>query len=442
MRETLPRVAMRLSVAMLLATGMWLYVQLVLIPYQKTQGPMRQSPRGNLSDLYPRWLGTRELLLHRRDPYSAEITREIQVGYYGRLLDSSRPGDPTDQQGFAYPVYVVLLLAPTIKLPFVIVREVFFWFLGMLTAGAVLLWLKVLRWRPSRSAIMMWVLLTLSCFPAIQGLKLQQLSLMVAALIAAFLWALSRQRFVLAGILLALATIKPQLVFLIVLWLFIWVLGNWRGRQRVVWSFAVSMAVLVGIGEILLPGWIGEFRLAIKDYYRYTGGGNSVLDVLLSPIGGKVTAAALVAMLVGLAWRYRNAEQESTAFQWSVCFTFATTLLVIPMFAPYNQLLLVPGLMMAIRAKGQLWERSRVSQFFCAFTAISILWPFLAGFCLVVALAFLPGTTVQKAWGLPFYPTFAIPIAIYAILLVARKVFVRERDPNEVTANEPARLAT
>ena len=61
----------------------------------------------DLSDLYPRWLGARELLLHHRDPYSPEVTREIQIGYYGRPLDPSRPQDPRDQQGFAYPAYVV-----------------------------------------------------------------------------------------------------------------------------------------------------------------------------------------------------------------------------------------------------------------------------------------------------------------------------------------------
>src|SRR5215470_10246425 len=125
-----------------MATGMWLYVQHVLIPYEKLQGPMRQSPRGNLSDLYPRWLGARELLLHHRDPYGADITREIQVGYYGRELDPSRPGDPKDQQGFAYPVYVVLMLAPTVTLRFSLVHEAFFWLFVALTTLSVPLWMR------------------------------------------------------------------------------------------------------------------------------------------------------------------------------------------------------------------------------------------------------------------------------------------------------------
>src|SRR6201981_995206 len=88
------------------AASMWLYVQRVMIPYQQADAQVKQRPRGNLSDLYPRWIGARELLLHQRDPYGADITREIQTGYYGRLLDPSRPNDPRDEQAFAYPVYV------------------------------------------------------------------------------------------------------------------------------------------------------------------------------------------------------------------------------------------------------------------------------------------------------------------------------------------------
>ena len=112
-----------LLLALLFAGSMWFYVQRVLVPYQKADAEAHGRPRGNLSDLYPRWLGTRELLLHHRDPYSAEVTREIQIGYYGRPLNpdrvnESRADEPRDQQGFAYPLHVVFLLAPTIGLPF------------------------------------------------------------------------------------------------------------------------------------------------------------------------------------------------------------------------------------------------------------------------------------------------------------------------------------
>src|SRR5205085_5192608 len=108
-----------------MSASMWFYFQRVLIAFQTADAAARNRPRGNLSDLYPRWLGARELILHGRDPYGADVTREIQEGYYGRQLDATRPNDPKDQQGFAYPVYVVFLLAPTVWLPFSAVQAGF-----------------------------------------------------------------------------------------------------------------------------------------------------------------------------------------------------------------------------------------------------------------------------------------------------------------------------
>ncbi len=78
---------LELCVALLCAGSMWFYVQCVLIPYQKADAVLHERPRGNLSDLYPRWLGARELLLHHRNPYGNDVAIEIQKGYYGRELD-------------------------------------------------------------------------------------------------------------------------------------------------------------------------------------------------------------------------------------------------------------------------------------------------------------------------------------------------------------------
>ena len=201
---------------------MWWYVQNVLIPYQRADAAAHGRPRGNLSDLYPRWLGARELLLNHRNPYSPEVTREIEAGYYGRPLDPGRAEDPHDQQGFAYPVYVVFLLAPTAHFPFPVVQEGFRWLLVVLTIASVPLWLAALRWRTSPIITTALVVLTMGSFPAVQGIKLQQLSLLVAALIAACMASIAAGHLVAAGVLLALATIKPQLAAPLAGWLILW----------------------------------------------------------------------------------------------------------------------------------------------------------------------------------------------------------------------------
>src|SRR6266542_2277430 len=208
-----------LATAVFVCAGMWIYVDRVLIAHQEAEARLRGTPRGNLSDLYPSWLASRELLLNHRDPYSPEITVEIQAGYYGRPIDPARPDDPKNQQAFAYPVYVAFLLAPTARLPFGEVQAVFRWLLAGLTALSVLLWIRVIGLRLSWVPATVVVLLVFDTFPVVQGIKLQQLSLLVAALLAGCIFFVVKGKHTLAGILLALAMTKPQLTVLLAAWL-------------------------------------------------------------------------------------------------------------------------------------------------------------------------------------------------------------------------------
>lgn len=420
------RISCAAVLALMAAVSMWLYVDNILRAHQIAEAAAHNRPRGNLSDLYPRWLGARELLLHGRDPYSDDITRQIQIGYYGRPIDSRLPNDPKDQQAFAYPLYVVFVLAPTVRLPFAAVQAGFLWLLAAFTAASILLWMLALRWPTSAAQKLVWILLVLGCFPVVQGLKLQQLTLLSAALIAASTAAIVRRYFVWAGILLALASIKPQLVVLLGSWFVIWVLGNWRERKKLLWSAAASMLVLVTAGEFLLPGWIGEFRAAAADYYRYTGGGLSVLDVLLTPSLGRLAAAILAVTTLVLLWRVRRSDERSPAFQWATSLVLATTLLIIPMFAPYNQLLLLPALILVARSITRLWAENFALRFLVVTASISVLWPWLAAGALVSVLPLMSATTVQNAWAVPLYTSNWIPITIAALLFAGRNLFRSE----------------
>jgi len=417
-----------LLLALVAAAGMWAYVQCVLVAHQRADALVTQRPRGNLSDLYPRWLGARELLLRGRDPYSSDLTREIQIGYYGRLLDSNRPGDPRDEQAFAYPVYVVFMLAPTVGLPFPIVQKLVFWFFLGITAASVLAWLRFLKLRISITNQLVWVVLVTSCYPAIQGYRLRQLSILVAALVAFAASAMARQQFVRAGVLLALATIKPQLVGLLILWLFIWVASNWRVRKPLLVSFGISMIVLGGAGEFLLPGWISEFHAALTAYYRYTGG-TSILDLALPAPWGKLLAAIVVIGLFVFLYPMREFAEGTSQFQWALSVVLATTLIVIPTFGPYNQLLLIPAIMLVVRSIRGLWEKRGFHRFLVILTGVSVLWPFAVGLFLVAALAFLPGQTVERAWAVLFYTTLVTPIAICALAVFAARA-AHSQPPN------------
>jgi hypothetical protein len=401
--------------ALLIAFSMWFYMERVLIPHQVTDATREERPRGNLSDLYPRWLGSRELLLHDRDPYSYEITREIQMGYYGRPLDPARPNDPKDQAGFAYPVYVSFLLAPILRLDFHQVRQLFTWVLAALLLLSVPLWLKGIGWRLSRSGVLITFLLLMGSFGTAQGIKLQQLSLLVAGTIAGVAAALSAGWLATAGILLALSTIKPQLTIVLAAWILLWALSDLRKRWPLVASFGLSMTWLMVGSELVLRGWIAKFLVALKAYQQYTGG-ESILINILGVGGGLLLTALLLLLLARIAWHFRRQPAGSPEFALIVAHVLAVTVVIIPTFAPYNQVLLIPAILLLVRDWRLITRMGPAARFLYLLVGAMVIWPWIGTLLLsAVSLSGHP-RTAQNLWTLPLYTSIMIPFGIMALL--------------------------
>jgi Glycosyltransferase family 87 len=418
---------------LLLAGSMWFYVRRVLIPHQQADALEYDHPRGNLSDLYPRWLGARELLLHGRDPYSSDITREIQTGYYGRVLDSSRAGDPQDQQAFAYPVYVVFLLAPLVYLPFTLVRTSLYGVLILVTVASVVIWLRALRWNPSNAKVAALLLLIVGSLPLTQGIELQQLTLPVAAMLATCALLLVNGNLGFAGILLAFATIKPQLVLPLAAWLILWSVSEWRRRKAFVLGFSATLGILFAVGEWVLPGWPKEFLRAVVAYRQYTHAA-SLLDSLTNAKWGPVLAAVFVLTTASVCWRLRHESEQSPRFVFVFALVLAVTLLAIPTVSTYNQVLLLPAVFILIRHARHLWSRTRLARIVWILAATSILWPWAAALGLTIASFILPAARVQQAWALPFYTSMAIPFAVIGLLIQYAFQILPSNRPSRVPA--------
>ena len=404
--------AVLLAASVVLGAGMWMYPSRVLVPQQKAYAAVHGNPRGNLSDLYPRWLGSRELLLHHCDPYSAEITREIQIGYYGRPLDAARPNDPRDQEAFAYPVYVAFLLAPTVKLPFPIVQEIFRWTLAGLTVLSVLLWLRVVRWKPSMTETVTVLTFVLGTFWVVQGIHLQQLTLLVAPMIAASVYLLIRNRQVASGILLGLATVKPQIALPLAGWLMLWACSRISQRWKLVTAFVLTLLTLLVAGELWLSGWPREFIAAMIAYRGYTRH-LSPLDELVTPALGIPLAVLIAGAMAVVCWRARRDPASGELFCWITALLLAANLLVIPTIAPYNQLLLLPGVFLLLQtanANRASWTIRLLAWIAAGFLA----WPAFTATALTVLSFFT--SAVQQFWEVPLWTSIVVPIPITAAL--------------------------
>ena len=414
--KRLPLVA-ALALAVAVSASTWFYVNRILRAQQIADAALHDRPRGNLSDLYPRWLGARELLLRGRNPYSRDITREIQQGYYGRPIDPTRPDDPKDQQGFAYPAYVVFLLAPTVELPFDSVQIGFRWLLVALAALSILLWLRALRWRVTVGSKLILIVLILGWLPMVQGLKLQQLSLLVAGLLAACAGCLSAGWLFCAGGLLALATIKPQLAWPVVLWLLLWAVADWRSRRRFVFGFALVMALLLGGAQLLLPGWLRMFFDAIPQYHQYTQN-VSVLVWLFGSVLGRIFEVLSVLACGLCVWRSRSQPAASAEFGRAFALVLALTVVIVPMFAPYNQVLLVPAILALLRSEASAQPTLPSVRLANRIGALLLAWPWIATVGLTVVYLWMTPEVRSRVWPMPFYSNFLVPVFVFGLALL------------------------
>jgi len=387
--------------AVLLLPATWYYVVRIWTP--PTRGV----------DLYPRWYGTRELLLHGRDPYSDEVSREIQSWTYGRPTRSEE-----DQGRFAYPPYVALLLAPTVKSDYAKVDAFFLWLLLLLSAVSVPCWLRFLRCKPSKLAYAIILLLAMGSFSVIYGALLRQLTLLVAFLVAAAAALLSSGYLIPAGILLALATIKPQLMFLLLLWLLVWSGSDWRARQRLFWSFSATMAVLLGAAFMLLPNWPREFLAAVIAYHQYTDG-RSVLQLMFTRDLGNLAGLVVLALTILKSARSMRAVASSRQFVASFALVLTATLVLMPGVAVYNQVLLIPGLLLVSRNAGAISKGGKAARlsFAALWIIVSGQW-FVAAVLTVISLA-RPFSTAPGLWVLPASISILTAPALFIVQLIA-----------------------
>jgi hypothetical protein len=393
---------------------MWFYVNRILKAQQVADAAAHNRPRGNLSDLYPRWLGARELLLHKRNPYSPEITQEIQTGYYGRPLDPSRPNDPRDEQRFAYPVYVVFLLAPTIALPFDVVRAGFQWLLVGIAVVSVLLWFRVLCWKLSFTSTVVGIVLVLGSLPVVQAVRLQQLSLLVAGMLAGSAACLTYGYLFCAGVLLALATIKPQLSWPIVIWLLLWAGTDWHLRRRLVLGFGFAMTLFLVGAEFVLPGWGHMFRQALTQYHQYTQN-QSILEWLLGAGWGRFLEALAVLLCAVCVWPLHREPASSPRFGRAFGLVLVLTVLIVPMYSPYNQFLLLPAILALVERASAPRSVSPAARIAGLLGGLVVAWPWIATLSLSVAYWWPSSARRQTVWTLPFYTTFAIPVAVFGL---------------------------
>jgi hypothetical protein len=253
------------------------------------------------ADFYTFWMAGKAAFQQHTNPYSAEVTRQIQLGKLGRI---AAPGE--DQMAFAYPPYSLLIVLPTIFLSFDWATAA--WLALNVTVLVLLIFFLPVRARS-------FLLTTFLFFPVFLNLVLGQFDLIVAAgVILFFGWMVAQGKTspgiqLTVGILLAWSTMKPQFIWLILGFILLYAI---REKYHVfLAAFLAALAAFLLFSFLLLPSWVADWTHQVQAYTQYVQGRPTLSEFLLPFLpmqaaylvtAGVFVLFSAVALLLLLRW--------------------------------------------------------------------------------------------------------------------------------------------
>jgi hypothetical protein len=378
------------------------------------------------NDFYPIWVAGGELL-HHRDPFAPNLTPRIEAGLYGRALDRHTPADAQiNYRAFSYPVFTVFLFAPLMVMPFPAVQIV----LGILLPCSIvltaLLWIRILGTDLTPQGTVVAALLALATYPALEGVFAGQPSLICAAIVAGALAALAGERYLLAGIVLPWAAIKPQLILPLGLWLIVWGLSDWDRRRRFLFGLVAMGIFILAISKWAAPQWIDGWMRAVREYRQISP--PSLAQFLLGRSAGLIVSLALAALSLVICWRARHESATSAGFTLATTLMLATTVLTLPSsIAVYDQFLLLPGALWLYTQRSIILRGSLVFRLLTLITMAAVSWQWFWSIGRDLLYRFAPLTRASAAVLLPFRTESSVPFAITALLCSVAFQEIRKR---------------
>ncbi len=188
--------------------------------------------------------------------------------------------------------------------------------------------LKLPTTRDKRTLILLAAVFS---WPVLWGLRMQQPTLLVAALLFLSWWLLARGHQFAPGILLALTTIKPQLILVFFLWLLVWAIL--QRQWKLIASFTGALSLLLLAAEEIVPGWFPRWHASLQNYNAIEHAAPA-LEHFFGHGFGLVLTILLTLVAVYSLWRLRRCAAASPQFATALSIGLAIPLFVVPTGAP------------------------------------------------------------------------------------------------------------
>jgi hypothetical protein len=317
------------------------------------QAYIERNPGGGQS-FTVQWVSLQGFLIEGISPYSQEAVERTQREVYGRL---ARPGE--DQLRFLAPLYSTVVFFPFALIPDMQLARAL-WMTLLETALLLLAFfsMRLANWRGGWVGWILVFLFSVFWFHALHPLIEGDAIVLVALMLVGALVAIQNGSDELAGLLLALMTIKISVVLLPLVFILLWAAGH---RRWTILGWTGGTILLLGsIGALLLPNWIIQNAWQVIAYQNNASPGNirAVMIELLPEVGNRLGWAvmAILVVVVLLEWFFMR-RAEFRGFLWAVYLTVAASLWLGPATDPGNYLLAFPPLLLVFAIWEERWRR-------------------------------------------------------------------------------------
>ncbi len=313
----------------------------------------KSSPGGN--DFLVHWVGTQKFVLEGISPYSDKVALEIQRLVYGRpALEGEH------ELRVAYPFYSIFLFLPfSLIKNFEIARAFWMTFLELILMFSTIIVIKLVKWKIKPLFTFLIIAFSLFWYHGLRSIINGNAVVVILFLVVVCIYAISRKQDELAGISLALSTIKPQVAFAFIIFVIIWAIVN--NKQKILFWFFGTLISIVLLGLFLLPTWPLEFLREVMRYPGYNPPGTpaTALAELMPGAGYRLgLLISAISGLVLLAEWFFGRHSEELKFFWLASLTLVLGQWINIQTDPGNFLIMFPACIIVFRMLDDRWRKN------------------------------------------------------------------------------------
>jgi hypothetical protein len=264
------------------------------------------------------WISIHALVTDGESPYSDPVTAQIHENV--ATQNSFAPGNQ--------PKYTSPLYSGAVVFPFALIGDKTLahglWLTLQLAAVFAIFFIgiKLTLWKPAWYIFLLFSFFTILSYHVVIPWLDGGMSIWAALFLVLALLAIQQNRNEVAGILLGLSAIQPQMVILPIIFTLFWAVSQKR-RILILWFF-ITVVLISVIGLFFVPDWILQYlQILLKFTQNFPPGSPGYLFKNTWPGLGKQLGwlvSAVLAIILIVEW-WLALKKEFRWYLWTLCLT-------------------------------------------------------------------------------------------------------------------------